>query len=220
MSKRRKPGWGKTAGFTLVEMLIAVLMASIIGVAIFNTTRTQQDTFVAQDSVAAAQQNLRAALLLMTREIRMAGCDPTGRAGAGITAASSSSLSFTSDLNGDGDTADSGENLTYTLYTPADGIQKLGRRNPTATMPVAEYIANLEFLYLLANGSTTTAPASSQYDDIVAVRVTVLARAPTADAKLQDALSFTTPGGSTWTLPTGVRGRLASVTIRCRNLGL
>ncbi len=219
MNSERIAGRRGTAGFTLVEVLIAVLMAGIIGVAVFNTTRTQQDAFVAQDSVVAAQQNLRAALLLMTREIRMAGYDPTGRAGAGITAAASGSLSFTMDLNGDGDTADSGENLTYTLYT-ANGIQKLGRQNPTVTMPVAEYIANLEFSYLLANGTITTSPASSQYGDIVAVRVTVLARAPAADHKLHDAMSFLTPGGSTWTLPAGVRGRLASVTVRCRNLGL
>ncbi len=206
-------------GFTIVEVMIALMMAAIIGVAVYNTSKKQQDTYLAQDDVVAMQNNLRAATLMMAREIRMAGYDPTNRANASITAASAASLSFTADLNGDGDTSDSGENITYSLYT-ADGIQKLGRKNPTQNTPVAEHISNLEFYYLLADGTRTASPASISYSSIRAVQVTILARSPGTDPAISSTTTYKTPSGATWTLAAGYRGRMASFTVKCRNLGL
>jgi len=163
------------------------------------------------------QQNLRAALLLLSRELRLAGYDPTSQANAGFTSAAVDSVTFTMDLNEDGDVNDSDETITYNLYT-SDGIQKLGRRNPTQNMPVAEHIANLEFYYRLENGTWTTAPANLA--DIRAIRISILAQASAKDPNFGASPSFTTPSGATWTLPAGYRGRLATITITCRNMGL
>ncbi len=70
----------------------------------------------------------------------------------------------------------------------------------------------------MANGTKTLAPATLK--DIREVQVTILAQTRVADPKFGATLSFTTPGGQNWTLPLGFRGRMASETVQCRNLGL
>jgi type IV pilus assembly protein PilW len=71
-------------GFTLIELLIAMVVGGILIGAIYTTYSVQQEVFTAQNQVAEMQQNIRAALLLTTREIRMAGYDPVGTSGAGF----------------------------------------------------------------------------------------------------------------------------------------
>jgi type IV pilus assembly protein PilW len=54
------------SGFTLVELLIAIALGLVILAGLFQTFRTQHDTYIVQDQVAAMQQNLRAAMYLIT----------------------------------------------------------------------------------------------------------------------------------------------------------
>jgi prepilin-type N-terminal cleavage/methylation domain-containing protein len=61
------------SGFTLVEILIAIALGLVILAGLFQTFRTQHDTYIVQDQVAAMQQNLRAAMYLITRDLQMAG---------------------------------------------------------------------------------------------------------------------------------------------------
>lgn len=63
----------KNAGFTLVELLIAMALGLILLGGLYQTFRTQHDTYIVQDQVAAMQQNLRAAMYLITRDLQMAG---------------------------------------------------------------------------------------------------------------------------------------------------
>jgi len=201
-------------GFTLVEVIIALLMSSIIGLAVYNSAKTQQDAYVSQDMVVGMQDNLRASMLFMGKEIRKAGYDPDGNLSAGFTTATSSQLTFTFD-----DDTGTLDTITYLLYNGGTPSRpRLGRQNPTQTMPVADYITNLEFYYTLANGTQTTAPTT--LSNIRAVQITVLARTANTDEKFTSTASFTTPSGATWTLPTGYRGRMASITVQCRNMGL
>jgi type IV pilus assembly protein PilW len=208
-------------GFTLIEILVALLMSGIIMGAIYTTSEKQQDVFVKQDEVLGAQNNLRAAMLLMAKEIRMAGYDPTGSAGATITNATSSSLSFTMDNNGDGNTTDSGENITYSLYTESvdDHTVKLGRKNPTQNMPVAENITSLEFYYTMADGTQTLTPAAP-LANIRAIEVTALARSEDTVGSDTGTTTMTTPGGQTWPMANNYLWRSQSLTIECRNMGL
>jgi prepilin-type N-terminal cleavage/methylation domain-containing protein len=63
----------KNQGFTLVELLVAMAIATVVLAAIFFTFKSQQDSYVAQSQVAMAQQNVRGAMHLVSGDIQMAG---------------------------------------------------------------------------------------------------------------------------------------------------
>jgi type IV pilus assembly protein PilW len=64
-------------GFTLIELMIAIAIASFVTMAIYAAFESQQRTQVREQMVVEMQQNARAAILLMERQIRTAGNDPT-----------------------------------------------------------------------------------------------------------------------------------------------
>lgn len=95
--KPKNPG---QAGFTLVELLIAVavsltIMAGVATVFIAHSRRQSQ-----QDDTAATQQSLRGALLILPAEMRLAGCDPLTTSGAGIEEATATTFEFSTDIGG------------------------------------------------------------------------------------------------------------------------
>jgi len=68
---------GNNLGFTLIELMIALVIASILATAIMMAFDSQQKTQVNQQLVVEMQQDARAALYLMQQDIRMAGYDET-----------------------------------------------------------------------------------------------------------------------------------------------
>ena len=64
---------GSMAGFTVVELLVAIAIGLVILAGLFRTFKVQQDSYVIQDEVSAMQQNLRAAMHFITRDLQMAG---------------------------------------------------------------------------------------------------------------------------------------------------
>ncbi|MDD5712297.1 MAG: hypothetical protein PHY31_05990, partial [Smithellaceae bacterium] len=97
----------------------------------------------------------------MTRELGMAGYDPTRTANAWITTAAANSVSFSQDLNGNGSTADSNETITYSLYTGDDGIQRLGRSTSGGVpQPIVDNVQSLTFAYYDANNNVTATLAN------------------------------------------------------------
>jgi len=225
------------SGFTLVELMIAMVVSGLIIGAIYSAYTVQQATYTVQDQVMEMQQNLRAALEQVAREVRMAGLDPFGTAGAGLTLASPGRLSFTLDRtddtgNGsaDGDTNDANEAVDFG-FSPADdadndGIPDSGgaaifRRQVGGGgyQPLAESIQAVEFNYILADGSSTTAPSSAQYKQVRAVQISMLARARGVDRNFTDTNSYRAASGTVWgPYNDNFRRRLLVVTIQCRNL--
>ena len=63
----------KISGFTLIELLVAVALGMVILAGLFRTFKVQHDSYVVQDQVSAMQQNLRAAMYMITRDLQMAG---------------------------------------------------------------------------------------------------------------------------------------------------
>ena len=61
------------AGFTLIELLVAIALGMVILAGLFRTFKVQHDSYVLQDQVSAMQQNLRAAMHFITRDLQMAG---------------------------------------------------------------------------------------------------------------------------------------------------
>ncbi len=226
--------------------MIAVAIATFVLTATFATYSTQQKTQVIQDQVVEMQQNIRAAMLLMTRDIREAGCDPTQTAGAGIVTAATGQLRMTRDIAGhavnpnqeDGDVTDANEDIIFgfdpTVDTDADpdGIPdteavanfcRNDANGAAAFQAIAENIERVEFNYIDEDGNTIAAPITSQADRnrIRAVQVSMLARSSRQDPKFLDTATYTTAAGTVWgPFNDSFRRRLSAATIQCRNRGL
>jgi len=177
----------RSLGFTIVELLVAMGMGLVVLYAMYELFTMQNRTFSNQEQVVELQQNARAAMDMLGRELRIAGYNPTNMTGTGkpgITAATANTISFISDQDGDGDTtADStnpNENISYDLYT-SDGVKCLGRTSNGTKQPVVEHIENLTFTYVLSNGTQTTGPTSAQLDSITAILVSLTAKSAKAD---------------------------------------
>ena len=93
-------------GFTLVEILVALVIDFIVLAGIYAAFYSQQKSHVKEQQVVDAQQNVRGSAAFMTREIRLAGMDRKAASVAGILVAGSSSV-FAKDL------------------TPAEGLRRL-----------------------------------------------------------------------------------------------
>lgn len=64
---------GRNAGFTLIEIMMALLISAIVLTALISVFSNQQKTFYQQSELARSQALARAALYMMARDIRMAG---------------------------------------------------------------------------------------------------------------------------------------------------
>jgi len=205
-------------GFTLVEILVALVVSGVVLTGIYSTYQNQQRSYILQDEIAKMHQNLRAAMYLMSREVRMAGFDPSGNAHAGLVAGEfdDTSLRFTKDDNGDHDVADSSEDLTYSLST-SGGIRKLGRKNPSLNQPVAENIEALWFVYLDKDNNVTATPA-----DIRSIEITLVARTGRTTRDYVDTATYTNKLGTKTFGPynDGYHRSVLSEQVNCRNLGL
>ena len=80
------------AGFSLVEVMSALIILAIAMTAVFATFISQQQSFTVQNRVAEMQQNLRQAVEFMSRDIRIAGYGipdnvtiPNGVVATGVT---------------------------------------------------------------------------------------------------------------------------------------
>jgi type IV pilus assembly protein PilW len=173
--------WWTQTGFTLIEMLIALAMSSLVLAGLYSVYLSQKRAYDLREQVVEMQQNVRSGLTLMTREIRTAGYNPTGASGVGIVAAGPQSLRITTDLNDDGDTNDANEDVTYSLYDSGeDGDLDLGRKPAGGqNAPVAENIESLRFMYTLQDGSRTATPANPK--QIRQVHIALTARTAKPD---------------------------------------
>ncbi len=157
-------------GFSLIELLIAMTIGGLALGAVSDVFVMQNKSYSVQEDVADMQQNARAAMDIMSGEIRMAGSDATGGANAGIVTAAANALNFTRDMNGDGDTSDADENISYSLYV-VDGVQTIGRSvSGGPSQQVAANIQSLNFVYLDSAGSVTTTTANMRQ-----IRLTITA---------------------------------------------
>jgi prepilin-type N-terminal cleavage/methylation domain-containing protein len=132
------------SGFTLVELLIAMVISALVLTAFYRVFDNLQSSSIQQVEIATMQQNQRGALAIMEREFRMIAADrgltgqfrvtdirrytvtePGTTATPDNSAAGSPILRFTADLDNDG-LLGANETITYLLYDrdgdPANGF--------------------------------------------------------------------------------------------------
>ncbi|MBN1832510.1 MAG: prepilin-type N-terminal cleavage/methylation domain-containing protein [Deltaproteobacteria bacterium] len=211
-------------GYTLLEILVATAITGVVMGSIYTSFYSQDKSYVTQSEVITMQQNLRGGMSLMMKEIRMAGCDPTGKANAGIVRVSPNLVSFTLDIRGedandppDGDTSDPNERITYALYdSNRDGVNDtLGRRTGAGrNTPAAENMDGLNFVYLDENGTPTNV-----LSEIRSVEVTLLARTARGDPKYWDNTIYANQRGAViYAANDNFRRQMLTANIKCRNM--
>ena len=153
-------------GFSLVELLVAMAITLVVMTGVYQVYVTQQDSYLLQEQVAEMQQNVRTAKYIITREIRMAGYNPTGKLNAGSfvtsfvgklpddghpdddpdrTSTDSKSVAFTLDDNGNGVLdANLDEQIAYRVAGENLQIFDVGNNS---WLTVAENVEALGFAY-------------------------------------------------------------------------
>jgi type IV pilus assembly protein PilW len=180
-------------GFTLIELLIAMVISLIMIGAIARAFVSQRMTYAIQEQVTEMNQNARAAMDTMTREIRMAGFDPLGilqkddpsEAGGtpfvGIPY-DSTQLEIVADIGdgsggtGDGNTDDPYEDITYSYDSANLQIDRDTSALGNNPQPFAENIQVFTFAYLDEGGNATTDTA-----EIRQIEITITARTAKLD---------------------------------------
>ena len=166
-------------GFTLIELMVAMVISSILITAVVMTFQLQVRSKNTQMVLTAMNQTSRIALEIMTKEIGYAGYDPLRSANAGILVALPNQIDFTMDigdpsqpatnaLEPDGDANDPNEFVRYAINTNGH----LGRDTGGGLQPLARNVDALNFVYLNAQGNITAVLAN-----IRSVEVTIVARA-------------------------------------------
>ena len=154
-------------GFTLVELLVAMVMGLAVLGAVLSIFVNQNRTNAIQQEIAYAQQNVRAAMGLMVCEIRNAGYDPQNNGFDVIPQATSTLIQVRADYRGDNDLPgnnppydppdgavdDANEDITYTV----NASNQL-TRNGT---PIVDFVNSLQFGYILEDGTVLDPPAAA-----------------------------------------------------------
>lgn len=228
------------SGFTLIELMLAMLISLLILGTMFVVNRSQSESYRVQEEIAQMQQNIRAGLGTLQHDIRKAGYDPTRSANTGFVNGHFTGtndgdtvtiISFTADLDGDGtidttteDNNNDGmidisdmEQISYRLDT-SNNLQRYSNVPATDLWnTVAESIDNIEFDYLDNTGNSVAATSSN----IRAVRISILARAEETDPTFTNSKVYTTGAGVSWDSgDDNYRRRLMVTKIACRNMGI
>jgi type IV pilus assembly protein PilW len=139
-------------GFSLVEILVTLGIASTLLVMASKTFLYQSHTYDVQGQVTEMVQRARASLDLVTRETRMAGYNPTGASFSGVPH-DTNNLILLADLNGDGDILDTDEVVIY-RYDASDG--QIDRITSDGIQPLSDDIQLFSFAHLKADGTAAT----------------------------------------------------------------
>ena len=203
---------GREKGFTLIEILVSLAIASVVSTAIYATYTTQHRIYMTQKQIADIQQNLRTCIYLLEEEIKHACYDPTGTAGPSIRSAGSEIFRFQCDLNENGhafsDTAtvssddslagsgtDPHEDISYSLSTK----RTLRRATWGMNADMADHIEALDFVYFNQAGERL-APLPLTTENMAAVRaveVTLIARSERPDPGHRDTKIYRNLRGDT-----------------------
>ena len=156
-------------GFTIIELIIAMAVALVTIAAVYSVYVVQQRHYGNQQLLQTSQENLRGALLVIERELRMVGYDPEDMGGFGVTdirrynvvkykeldTAGQPVLYYTCDLDEDGrlDDRNQDRNKEHPMFRISDiygdGHICLTWDNGGGRRPLAENIEALGFAFAI-----------------------------------------------------------------------
>ncbi len=146
-------------GITLIEMVVAMAIAAVIGGIVFSVFLNMNRTVIDQNSVVDVQSAGRNAMGSMVRILRETGLDPLGTADAGVEIATATKLRMTRDANLNGVIEDGlQERITFEF---SGGSLRRGYDEGTASeswTTMSDDVLNLTFTYLDAENDPVTDP--------------------------------------------------------------
>ena len=179
--KALHPSPESNRGFTLIELLIAMSVGLVLLGAMYGVFTTHSKIFGTQEQIAEMQQNVRAAMDMMTREIRMAGYNPAGATFDGIPY-DADKLEIYADLDGNGDTNGTNEYIKYTK--DLDYPFEIRRDTGGGRQEFALNIQSFSFSYWKDendDGVMEEVTTSADNDQIRQIRITITARTARPD---------------------------------------
>jgi prepilin-type N-terminal cleavage/methylation domain-containing protein len=152
----------RTAGFTLIEMMVSITIGMIVIASVTGTFTAQTRQNAAEEQVSQMHQNVRGALDMITRDLMQAGYKAPGNSVTGVTYSSTTQLLIQADLNDDGSADPASGSLEYIMYaydsTNKQITRKLGSSG-TAEI-VGDNITACTFTYKDANDASTITSSS------------------------------------------------------------
>lgn len=191
-------------GFSLVELMIALAVASIVMAAIYSVHNGLARSYTTQNVAADIQQVVRAGIDYISEDIMMAGLDSGGSASAGIEVATSSNIRFTLDrnMNGNIDDTDS-ERMTYAFNVATNRFDQCLYEGTGSDdwENLIDNVTNATFIYLDTDGNPLGDPVpAANLSDIRTVIISITVQEPAGRR--------------------GMVNRTYTNRVRCRNLGI
>jgi type IV pilus assembly protein PilW len=210
----------RQCGFTLIELMVSMVISGVLLAAMVLAFTAQSRTYNTQEEIATLQEDLRASLGMMSSEARMAAYNPTGGSNAEIITAAANGFRFTMDLDADGKTDGTNEDVRYGINTNGSLGRETSGTGTGALQPMAENIEQLAFEYLVDGSWVAT---TTETKKIRAVKICVLGRTARKTSGAADNSTFNPPLATApspvWTpaTPDGYQRRMLSVVVKLRN---
>ena len=155
-------------GFTAIELLISLAILSVTLTSIYGLYMSFIKMCTKEGVKIKVQQNVRASLDMMIRDIRVSGLDPEGTGDFGIVAAAPQRIQFTVDRDMDGELDDAnagdginGADMEFMAYE-YDGNRTLrmslykANGDPEISDILVENVTDLTFSYFNSDDETTS----------------------------------------------------------------
>ncbi len=215
------PKENRQSGFTLVELMVTMAISGALLAVMVMALTAQSRTYNTQQEVATLQEDLRAALSLMSSEIRMATYNPAKGPNAKIITAAANIFRFSMDLDADGKTDGANEDIRYGISSTSGSLGRdTSGDTQTGLQPMAENIEQLAFEYLVDDNWVASTTDTKK---IRAVKICVLGRTARQTSLTRDNSTFNPPLATapapTWTpaSPGGFQRRMLSAIVQLRN---
>jgi type IV pilus assembly protein PilW len=237
-------------GFTLIELMVALVVGMIVVAGIYQTFTFQQEAYMQTESRVNMVQEARAAQFFLARDLKMAGYDPSTFANTGFNQADVAETSFSMDIAGNGDSANV-EITNFALTTaggvtvddgicPDDTTCRLSREwcsddgTCGGMQPIAENVEAFELCYTIGHMYATTAPTNLERVNITSVMVSLLMRQTYRSKAYQNTNTYMPASGNAELTPafTGDRSegwgpfddhfrrKLVVFEVKARNIGM
>jgi len=158
-------------GLTLLEAVIYCSLLFIIVLSGYKYYQVSVRQYTTESQKAALFQDLKTAVSMITKDIRICGCDPLKKGNVGFVNETdnkdrhdtdANSIHITADLEypWDGKASSKNETVIYFLYPQGNDLFKLGRctGNSRRPQPVVENIVSLNFSYYDLSGQLMSDP--------------------------------------------------------------